>query len=296
MNLATVGICLVNWNAGSFLTAAVSSACRVVASPAGQIVVVDNASTDDSVAILEKAFPEITIIRSPTNRGYGTGNNIGATELARRGFDFLLFMNPDVLLRQTTISRLLQALSRDHRAGCAGGVPIRGSSGREPVARNKPTVLEKLVMDSFLQRITPRRFVDRHIMILGAVPESTRVYSLAIGACIMFRTNAFLEAGGFDERVFLYSEEFTMAERLLRAGWHIVVSRWAEYDHIGALSTRQISFMRRVHFIRSEQYLLRDYYLWHPVLCQGFLSFRYLELFLYLARDLVWRLVRAAGR
>jgi GT2 family glycosyltransferase len=87
----------------------------------------------------------------------------------------------------------------------------------------------------------------------------------------------FQEAGGFDESTFLYEEELILAERLRSVGSFFVLSKGCRYFHEEARSTRLIPYRRRLHFINSEQYLLREYYKRNATLRLALRVWRYLE-------------------
>lgn len=294
--LVDVGVCVLNWNSGPNLAVAVESARKAVPHPEEQIVVVDNASNDSSLQILVERCPNTKIVQNRQNLGYGAGNNVGARWLARKGFDYLLFVNPDVILDATTIQFLRECFRRDARAGCAGGVPIHPSGRQTAVARRKADLLEKVIADSFLQRLLPAPLLRIHFLYADQAFEGQRVYCLAYGACVMYRTDAFWQVQGFDERVFLYSEEFIMAERLLKAGWHVVVSPGAKYVHIGGASTRRIPLRRRLHLIQSEQHVVRNYYGWSSTACHTLFVWRCCELPYYALKAIFLLALASAGK
>jgi GT2 family glycosyltransferase len=261
-----------------------------------QLVVVDNASSDGSVEMILDLFPGLTIVRNASNLGYGAGNNKGATVLLKRHFPFLLFMNPDVFLFPGTLISLRTALVENRRGGCVGGVPISPIGGAGAVARRKPSFLEKVLTDAFWQKLFGRAIARRHFLQARELRDVAQVYALAIGACVMYRAEAFVHIGGFDERVFLHSEEFVMAERLARAGWSVLVSPFAQYGHIGGASMNQIPIGRRLHQIRSEQVLVRSYYQWSAMKCGVLRAIRYCELPYYCVKNTWTRVISERER
>jgi GT2 family glycosyltransferase len=286
----SVGVCILNWNSGAHLVQSVRSAYQFLTSPEQQLVVVDNSSTDGSIEQISRWWSNITILRNPSNIGYGRGNNVGADELIKRGFRFLLFMNPDVILFSTTLTALEKSLQTHPNLGCIGGVPISPDGTHAPVARNFPSFVDKMVTDAFWHKVIGRRIAKRHFVQANELSEVTEVYALGVGACVMYRTEAFIQAGGFDDQIFLYSEELIMAERLARAGWRTGVSPSAQYCHIGGASTRLMPFKRRIQQIRSEQHLVENYYRWNPLKCKLLLAIRGVELAYYAPKSLWVRL------
>jgi GT2 family glycosyltransferase len=119
--------------------------------------------------------------------------------------------------------------------------------------------------------------------------DGQTVYAVC-GACIAFRAEAFREIGGFDENTFLFEEEFIIAERLLMKGWVTVVTTSSRYFHLEGLSTVQTPYRRRLHFFRSENYLLRRYYGWNRAACALMRAYRFAELGAFC---LYWPLTKA---
>jgi GT2 family glycosyltransferase len=261
-------VCILNWNSGGHLTLCVGSVQRALAGGRYTLVVVDNRSTDESLHLLKEAFPDVGILQTNENLGYARGNNVGARFLLSQSCAPLLFLNPDVVITREAIEELVGALRRQPAAGCAGGTN-RSDPNRS--FRKRPSPLEKLIVYGVIRhqpgplgRIFTRyyrKFAARHFLRPEDLASGDRVYAVS-GACMIFQAPAFAAIGGFDESTFLYEEEFIVSEKLLTAGLETVAAPGAVYDHVGAQSTRRIAARAKLHFIRSEQYLLERYYRW----------------------------------
>jgi GT2 family glycosyltransferase len=272
-----LGVCVLNWASGPALVACVRRIHSVCKGSLTHLVIVDNASSDNSVALLRAEFPKATIIENPANLGYAAGNNVGARHLMALGCEFLVFLNPDVLIADQVLESLVETLVSRPRAGCSGGVPLTASGEPTVVARNRPSWLEKIVVYGPLRRIPLlERLCRRHFVSANDLVDGASVYAVC-GACIAFRTAIFNEIAGFDEHTFLYEEEFITAERLRKRGLEVVVSTKARYTHFEALSTEKMPYRRKLYFYASESYLLRRYYQWNPLFCGLLRLYRYLE-------------------
>jgi GT2 family glycosyltransferase len=267
-----VGVCVLNWNSGDTLLRCLESLLIAVADIDHDIVVVDNASSDGS-ARLSPALDCIPVLAQRSNRGYAVGNNLGATYLLGRGASHILFVNPDARPFPGSIRLLMDALSEFDRVGCSGSASIDETGALVPGCRTRPTWLEKIVLYGPLRRMRwSKTLAARHYETSG----DKHVYAVS-GACIMFRGDAFLEIGGFDEATFLYEEEFIVAERLRRCGWSVSYLRAPLYAHIGGLTTGQIPLLRRLYFIRSEQHLVNEYWQWSWAAARTLFLYRCLE-------------------
>ena len=140
----------------------------------------------------------------------------------------------------------------------------------------------RLLWPSLSYRCDSVRVVG-HILDPKDLPDSAEVYAVS-GACIAFRSEAFVDIGGFDENTFLYEEEFIIAERLISGGWNTVLSKRANYGHVEALSSDRIPYRRRLYFIASEQYFLRHYYRWNWLALRLIQGIRYIEWCIYALR------------
>jgi len=282
-----LGVCVLNWNAGAILTRCVEQLMISSDVCGTDVVLVDNASSDGSADAAASSAPNIHIIRSSSNIGFARGHNLGARYLLDRGCDYLLFINPDVLITPPALRSLVETLSRAPGAGCCGGLPINKNGVSRMACRNKPSPSDKLFLygPAVRLRITKHLF-SRHFVDYQKLQDGSPVYAVS-GACILFRAVAFKDINGFDEATFLYEEEFIISEKLESRGWKTVVSTSCNYFHDEAHSTNQIPNRRRLHFIRNEQYLLKRYYGCSASVLLSFRVFRLIEYLLLAVRNIL---------
>ncbi len=254
-----------------------------------EIVVVDNNSQDGSVDVVRREYPEIRLIKTGKNLGYSVGNNVGGEYLLERNCEYIAFLNPDVTLGSDTMAQMLQALIENPKAGCAGGIPTDRGEMFAGSFRTKPTNFEKVILHGtaqYLPIIRPllrplvERLRARHYMPLHSVKKGQPVCAVS-GGCIMFPAAAFAQIGGFDDKTFLFQEEFVISERLRRSGYQVVAAPDAVYEHAWGHSQRSRPVVSLWHFIQSEQHLVRNYYGWGLIGSYALLMFRYSELTAY---------------
>ncbi|MEL6618253.1 MAG: glycosyltransferase family 2 protein [Pseudomonadota bacterium] len=182
--------------------------------PAGvPVFVVDNASTDDTVAVAQAARPDATVIRMPENRGFGRACNAGAADAET---EFLLFLNPDAALKPGAIDALEQAAG-DTPDFAAANPMILNAKGRGRLKTSS-----KLRLPNGLP--APRLDAFSEMPVLS-------------GAAFFVKTAAFQAVGGFDPGIFLYHEDHDLAVRLARTQgrlWHVP---GAVVTHIGGTGT-----------------------------------------------------------
>lgn len=183
----------------------------------GRVVVVDNASPDDSAAVAEAHPSRPTVVRSATNRGFGAGCNLG---FAETNAPFVLFLNPDAVPEPGAVDTLAATIAAAPRIGAVGARLVdprdetrAAAAGAEPGLRSVAghfLLVSRLPMAGRLFR--PLQLSD--------ASRSARVDWVSGGAMLV-RREAFDAVGGFDERLFLYMEDVDLCRRLREAGWSV---------------------------------------------------------------------------
>jgi GT2 family glycosyltransferase len=212
---------LVNYNAGGELAVALRSIQNDCAQVPWQAVVIDNASSDDSAGVAE-TFPQATLIRNVANVGFGRAVNQAAT-LAKA--PLLLLINPDCRLIAGTVSTLRSVLDTDPSCAVVGPRILDPDGGVQGSARGDPDMLTGLFgRTGALRVLLPCLPVARrNVVAEDAVRTGTSsvVVDWLSGACMLVRRDAFMAAGGFDERFFLYWEDADLCRRLRNLGFNI---------------------------------------------------------------------------
>ena len=284
-----IGICILTYNSERVVLQCIHSIIATLSNIPYEIVVVDNNSQDGSVETVRREHPEIPLIPTYKNLGYSAGNNVGGRYLLERNCQYIAFVNPDVVLGSGTMAQMLQVLSENPKAGCVGGVPMDRGAKFDGSFRTKPTVLQKLLLQGTAQYLPVlRRFLRplierlrvQHYMPLASVKSGQAVCAVS-GGCILFSASAFAQIGGFDDKTFLFQEEFIISERLHQKGYQLVAAPDAIYEHAWGHSQRSRPLLSLWHFIQSEQRLVRSYYRWGLIGSYALLLLRYSELAVY---------------
>jgi len=212
---------LVNYNAGGDLAVALESIRDECAQIPWEAVVVDNASTDGSAGVAERV-PHSRLIRNTTNVGFGRAVN---QAVAVSNAPLLLFINPDCRLMSGAISTLRAVLDAEPSCAVVGPKILDPDGEVQGSARGDPDMLTGLFgRTGALRLLLPFLPVARRNVV---VEEAVRtgfpsiVVDWLSGACMLVRREAFLAAGGFDERFFLYWEDADLCRRLRHRGFDI---------------------------------------------------------------------------
>ena len=219
--VATVSMVVVNYNAGKMLTDCVVLGLK----QAQEVIVVDNGSSDNSLAMLESSLGNdirLTIIRNSNNLGFAVACNIGADVATG---DYLLYLNPDCLLQKNTVAKLVESLNVNSSTGMAGGL-LADPDGTEQAGGRRaiPTPWRSFVRAFGLSRFAarwPRLFYDFHLH-KQPLPEKPINVEAISGACMMVKREAMVEVGHWDGGYFLHCEDLDLCMRFRQKGWDIV--------------------------------------------------------------------------
>jgi N-acetylglucosaminyl-diphospho-decaprenol L-rhamnosyltransferase len=227
-----VSAVVVNLDAGDALITCVAS---LRAAGVSQVVVVDNASSDGSLARLAASDLDAVLVPTGRNLGYGRGVNAG---VRRASGDILLVCNADLTVDVDAVSRLA-ALLRDQPDVAIVGPTIREADGaRYPSARSFPD-LSDAIGHAVMSLVWPDNPFTRRYRRSEETFETASDADWVSGACMAIRRIAFESVSGFDPAYFMYVEDLDLCWRMHRAGWRVLHLPEAEVTHIGGVSARR---------------------------------------------------------
>lgn len=212
----TLSIVIVTWNCSVLMRACLDSIAANAGSVDREIIVVDNASTDDTLAVIAARYPQVRVIANATNLGFARASNQGLQ--AAHG-ELVCLLNPDTELREPdTLSRLVARMRAHPDIGMAG-CRLVFPDGRHQVGDggHLPTLGSTLVHALLLNRLAPRRFKGLFLQEGGCSTPYTRV-GWVCGACTLVRPEAVRRAGPLDGSYFLYGEDIEWGCRFNRLG------------------------------------------------------------------------------
>ncbi len=253
-----IGLVTVTYSPGEALDALLDSLPAASVRPI-VIVLADNGSTDGSVE-RAAARPGVRLLRTGSNLGYGAAANAGVA-LLDPGIDWVLVMNPDVVLSPGSIDRLLEVAARHPAAGAFGPLITTPDGVVYPSARHLPSVGTG-VGHAVFGWWWPTNPWTRRYRQDNAAPVERQAGWLS-GSCLLLRRTAFDAVGGFDPGYFMYFEDVDLGYRLAQAGWASVYCPSAAAVHLGGHSTeRSPDAMARAHHASAYRYLSRRYSAW----------------------------------
>jgi GT2 family glycosyltransferase len=225
---------ILNWRTPEY-TLQAAAALRGDGVPAERIVIVDNASGDDSLDQFAAGADGSPVLSLPRNLGFARANNAGARRLPAR--DAYLIINSDAFVHTPgAVSRLLAALD-DPAVGLAVPRLLNSDLTLQPSVAPLSTPLPELVRASGLSRWVPNRLQPS--LSTHWDHASSRRIQAAIGPVLLVRAAAWEQLGGFDERLYMYAEDLDLFRRAAKLGWRARFVAESEFVHLGGASADQ---------------------------------------------------------
>ena len=236
---------IVTYNSGASIGACLEALAREDC----EIVIVDNASHDDTVQRVEEfvAWHPMRLVANPENLGFAAAVNQGARESAG---DVLLVLNPDAIAESGAVKALLQCLETSG-AAAAGGALLEndGQPARGFAFRRLPTLASLLCEAMLVNQLWPRNPVNRRYRCLDADYSQPQEVEQPAGACLAITRAAWEAVGGFDEQFFpVWFEDVDLCRRLRESGGKIVYCPTARFHHSGGHSVGQLPFRDKQTF------------------------------------------------
>lgn len=230
VNKIDVSIIIVNYNAGEYIVESVKSIKESInKSISYEVIVVDNASADFSMDMLEEKFSDILFIRNKENYGYSRANNIGIKKSAGR---YVLFLNPDTVLHKNTLETMVSFMDKTDDAGASTCV-IRMENGKldDGCHRGFPTPWNAFCYFSGIARVFPHStFFNGYHMGWKDMNKIHKIDSL-VGAFMLVRREAGEDVKWWDEDYFFYGEDLEFCFQLKEKGWSIYFVPTVEVLH-----------------------------------------------------------------
>jgi hypothetical protein len=276
-----LAIVIVNYNVCELLRRCLHSFYASEGDYTFEVCVVDNASTDDSVIMVQNEFPQVKLIANQQNVGYPAANNQGLRHLGvgspvkDEQPAYCLLLNPDTEVPTDAFAKLLAYLAQNPDVAVVGPKLVM-LDGRLDLAcrRSFPTPATSIYRMVGLSRVFPtsRRF-GRYNMTYLDEDEIADVDSV-VGAFMMVRTQAIDQVGLMDERFWMYGEDLDWAKRIKDAGWRVVYNPEVTVLHVKRASSRQnsranVEFYRAMLIFYYKHYYSQTPWLLHWIIIMG---------------------------
>ncbi|MGQ9926363.1 MAG: glycosyltransferase family 2 protein [Chloroflexaceae bacterium] len=242
-----LAIIIVNWNTRQLLLDCLAALPAATTGISAETWVVDNGSSDGSVAAVQAHYPEVRIIANRENRGFATANNQAIRASDSR---HVLLLNSDTVARPGSLAALVRFLDAHPEVGIAGACLLNPDGSLQPSWAMFPSIFTELVGKKLRLRW---RYPTR---------DGTRAYSTdwVDGAVLMIRRSILPRVGLMDEHYFMYTEEVDWCYRTRRAGYRVCYLLDAEVVHLGGQSSKQAATRMKYELYRSKLRFFNKHY------------------------------------
>lgn len=253
-----LSVIIVSWNVCEDLVRCLESVYRHAPSGPYEILLVDNASRDETVPVVEKNFAGVKLIRNAQNLGFARANNQAVQAAAG---EYILLLNPDTQVLPGALDAMIRQLD-EHPSVGACGPKILNADGtvQVTVADGAPTFRAQLYGKTILRKTGLFRGFARSLKQNALDPDRRTFTRQLSGAAVMIRAEVFRQVGLLDEGFFMYYEDTDLFYRIAAAGFQLLYLPTAEIIHYGERSSRQVSAQKRLLILRSLFYFFRKHY------------------------------------
>lgn len=234
-----LSIVIVNWNTKDLLRDCLQSVEESLKGIATEVIVIDNASADDSVAMVCEQFPRTRLIANLDNRGFAAANNQGFDRARGR---YVLLLNSDTIVHGDVLARSVQYLDANPDVGMMGCRVLNGDGTTQMTCSQFPTFTNLFLQTLGANRLGGR-FFSRYQM-LDWDRDDERDVEVISGCYLMVRAEVIEQIGQLDEAFFCYGEETDWCRRCADAGWRLSFAPVGEITHFGSGSTRKVNHVR----------------------------------------------------
>lgn len=252
-----LSVIILNYNVRFFLEQCVLSVQKALGNIDGEIIVVDNYSTDGSGEMMKQRFPNVKFIENKANLGFPKGNNIGVAEA--KG-EYICILNPDTVVAEDTFVKVLQFAASQPDLGIVGCKLIDGTGNFLPECkRGVPTPWVAFTKIFGLYKFFPKSSLFNKYYAQHLSENQTGKVDILVGAFMIMKRDLYLEVGGFDENCFMYSDDIDLSYLVLKSGKSNYYFHETSVIHYKGESTvRDGTYMKR--FREAMQFFYKKHF------------------------------------
>lgn len=230
---------IVNYHNSDVLKKCITSIYSTVQNLKYEIIVVDNSCGDRGLEDLKSGFPEVKFMENRQNVGFAKANN-QAVRIAQG--ENLLFLNPDIVLTEGSVHKMLSGLKSDRTIAILGPKVLNDDGSLQYSCRRFPTIWAGMFNRySLLTRLFPsNRFSARYLM-TDFDHNSVKEVDWVSGCCMMAPREIFCKIGLFDENYFLFNEDVDLCKNAGSRGYKVIYYPFAEVYHSITSSNRKLA-------------------------------------------------------
>jgi len=243
-----LSIIIVSWNCKDYLRRCLESISKFPPGCSYDIILIDNASSDGTVEMVQTSFPGIKLIINDSNRGFAAANNVALKHFISQ---FYLLLNPDTEVYDNSIQSLIDIAKRNTEVWGIGPAIINGDGSPQRTGVRFPNNWNIFSESLFLDKLFPHsKLFGRHRQLYHN-PNIERELDYVKGSCILLHNEAIKKIGFLDEDYFMYFEETDWCYRVRKAGKCILYSPLATIKHYGGGEFGHFDKHKIIHYHKS---------------------------------------------
>lgn len=256
-----VSVITVTWNSQALIGEQIRSVEAACGNISCEQIIVDNASSDETVPFIKKEFPHVILIANTNNAGFGAANNAGYAKSSGR---YLLLLNPDMRLEKGSLEKMVAWMDKHPEVGLASPKLLdeQGKVNKEALPRRFPRVWEQVALILKLPHIFPNLLNKYHMSDMDVDAEQ-EVDSVR-GSFMLLRREIAEELGWvFDPRYFIWFEDVDTCREVQRLGYKVIYTPIiSAVDYVGQSFKQRTSLWKQKQFTRS---MLTYFQKWEPL-------------------------------
>jgi GT2 family glycosyltransferase len=250
--MVDLSVIIVSYNTQELTCAAVSSVFSSTDSFCKEIIVVDNGSTDGTVAMLRHQYPQVQVIAAGKNLGFARANNLGARQATG---EFYLLLNSDARLQPETLTTAVNYGRAHPECGVLGAQLLNEDGSWQNSIAAFPSLATELLNKSLLRRLLPKKYPGKETPFSVPTPVDS-----VIGAFMLVSRKVWQRLEGLDERFFFFFEETDFCSRVQQCGLKVIFHPECRVWHRQGGSAREVNVRARIEYWRSRYAYFQKHY------------------------------------
>ncbi len=247
-----ISIIIVSWNVQALLEKCLSSIKKYTPGIELEVIVCDNASSDDTVTMVRSSFPDVTLIANTENKGFAAANNQAILQATG---EYILLLNPDTELVEESLAQAVSIMENQPEIGIIGCKHLNPDYTLQPSVRRSPTLLAIALIISKIAKFFPKLPPLQWYLARDFDYDYATAVEQVAGSWMFIRRDVFDRIGLLDEKFFIWFEEVDLCTRARAAGFVIWYTPDIRIMHYGGQSFKQqLTVKKQQMFIKSAWY------------------------------------------
>lgn len=215
-----LSVVILNYNVRYLLESCLESVVEALKGLSAEVILIDNASTDQSVIMVREKYPAVKLLINDSNLGFAKANNLA---IAQSTGQYILILNPDTIVNKSSIISALNYIKSHKDCGGVGVKMVDGSGVfLKESLRGFPDMASSLYKLSGINRLFPKSKIFNHYYLGHLDPDKVQEVEVLTGAFLMTTRKVFDAVNGFDESFFMFGEDIDLSVRIRQLGHKLI--------------------------------------------------------------------------